>query len=460
MKARWLLLLTVLLAGAADAQALKPSDFAYGMELRVGGADALVEVTLPPEVYRAVTRADLGDVRVFNGADEVVAHVLRVPPPAPAERVAHTPPMFPIYATEGEAIDAVVMNVQRDAQGRIARIETRPPRASKAGGKRRIMAYIVDASTLTAPLSAVEFEWRGLSAGFLGTFSMQASDDLTRWSNVVTDAGIASLEFGGEQLERRRVEFSPQRAKYYRVLWPASKPLPDLPTIKFEEAARAAAPARLWEKVALRPGAAAGEFTFVLPGHFPADRARVALLPQANRVAQATLQARDGSQDAWTRRGGGSVYRLKFGSVTVDSPELLLATASGREWMLRLTPVEGLEKVEPVVELGWTPHRLVFVASGNGAFRLAYGAANVAPIGGPLGGVLADIEKRETGATVLPATLGEQLVLGGPDRLSPSAVANWRMWALWAVLFVAVGLLAWMAWTLGRRMAVSGNSLK
>jgi hypothetical protein len=119
-----------------------------------------------------------------------------------------------------------------------------------------------------------------------------------------------------------------------------------------------------------------------------------------------------------------------------------------------------LEKVEPVVELGWVPHRLVFVASGSGPFRLAYGAANVEPIGGPLGGVLADIEKPASGTVVSVATLGGELALGGPSRLSRSALADWRSWALWAALVAAVALLAWMAWSLGRRLSVSGNPEK
>jgi hypothetical protein len=459
MSSRGWWLLTVLMAHASSAQALAPGDFAFGRELVVAADGALVEVTLPPELYRAVTRADLGDVRVFNGADEVVPHVLRAaPPPAPA-RIVHTPPMFPIYAGEGEALDSVVMTVRRDVAGRIARIETKPQRARPASGKRRILAYVVDASTLGEPLAAVEFDWGAGAAGFLGSVSLQASDDLTRWSTVVSDAGIASLEFGGEQLERRRLEFAPQRAKYYRIVWPAGKPLPELPTIKFEEVARVAPPARLWEQVALQPGAAVGEFSFVTSGNIPADRARVSLLPQANRVVQATLEVREGSQASWVRRGGGSVYRLKFGALTLDSPELALS-APGREWRLRLTPAEGLEKVEPVVELGWVPHRLVFVASGSGPFRLAYGAANVEPIGGPLGGVLADIEKPASGTVVSVATLGGELALGGPSRLSRSALADWRSWALWAALVAAVALLAWMAWSLGRRLSVSGNPEK
>jgi hypothetical protein len=448
MASRWTLLLGLLVVVAASARTLKPNDFAYGADLSFSGDNALVQATLSPEVYRASTRADLGDMRVFNAAGEVVPHVLRQAPAPSASRTIDRPPLFPVYANPGQALDKVVITVRRDAQGRIGRIETH--RINQ--GNRRIVAYIVDASAIPAPVSAFELEWAGLTTDFMGSVTLQASDDLGRWSDVVTDAAIASIKFGGEQLERRRVEFAPRQAKYYRVVWPTDKPIPELPVVKLEGVPHVPAPERLWEKIALRPGAEAGQYLFTLPGSFPPERARLQLSPQANRVVQATLQTRARNQEPWAQRASGSVYRLKFGALVLDSPELVLAGMPAQEWMLRLTPAEGLENVEPSLELGWVPQRVVFVASGNGPFRLAYGASDVTPIEGPLGGVLADVEKNGPQTAVVMATLGPQAALGGADRLSSSPMSNWRTWALWAALIVAVALLSWMAWRLWQRM--------
>ena len=49
----------------------RPTDFAYGMAIAADGAQALHEIEIPAAVYRAVTRADLGAVRVLNGQGEV-----------------------------------------------------------------------------------------------------------------------------------------------------------------------------------------------------------------------------------------------------------------------------------------------------------------------------------------------------------------------------------------------------
>ncbi len=54
-----------------------PENFAHGYVLKVDGKGAIYTVELPEDVYATVTRTDLGDVRVFNGAGEVVPHTIR-----------------------------------------------------------------------------------------------------------------------------------------------------------------------------------------------------------------------------------------------------------------------------------------------------------------------------------------------------------------------------------------------
>src|SRR5690349_21227002 len=77
MKKQMFICIFALATAGLAAGAERPADFAYGIPLEADGKDALYEVTLPAAVYRGVTRADLGDLRVFNGASEVVPYALR-----------------------------------------------------------------------------------------------------------------------------------------------------------------------------------------------------------------------------------------------------------------------------------------------------------------------------------------------------------------------------------------------
>ncbi len=60
----------------ATAAGVAPSDFAYGMKFETPGSAAAYRATVPVEVYRGVTRADLTDVAVFNERNELVPHAI------------------------------------------------------------------------------------------------------------------------------------------------------------------------------------------------------------------------------------------------------------------------------------------------------------------------------------------------------------------------------------------------
>jgi Protein of unknown function (DUF3999) len=70
----------LILAGISVNAAEPAADmFAYGLKLEVEGQHAFYQLELPLEVYQSVTRRDLGDIRLFNAAGQVVPHVLRRP---------------------------------------------------------------------------------------------------------------------------------------------------------------------------------------------------------------------------------------------------------------------------------------------------------------------------------------------------------------------------------------------
>src|SRR5882757_1987999 len=84
----------------------KPTDYAYGLRIEASGSEALYDVTLPQAVYQGVTRRDLGDVRVFNGAGEVVPHAWRPRRTERADAGASAQlTLFPLKAAAGVNLD-------------------------------------------------------------------------------------------------------------------------------------------------------------------------------------------------------------------------------------------------------------------------------------------------------------------------------------------------------------------
>ena len=63
----------------AEAVPVQKNDFAYGLPIEIADEAAIYGLELPEVVYTHVTKANLGDLRVFNAAGEVVPHSLQRP---------------------------------------------------------------------------------------------------------------------------------------------------------------------------------------------------------------------------------------------------------------------------------------------------------------------------------------------------------------------------------------------
>lgn len=438
---------------ASAADPLRPADFAYGIAIETAGEAPFHEFAVPQAVYGSVTRADLGDLRVFNARDEVVPHALRRPEPAKAagEWVALT--LFPVRCNIERSPNELTLRVDRNKAGSIVRVRTTEGAAANAP----VGLYIVETRTAEKPIRALELDWKDSGGeGFAGRLAVDTSDDLQSWRTVVNEAPVLRLRHAGESLDRRQVALGALKTKYLRLRWidaPATAPV--LSRLRAEYLADAAPPERQW--LALTPAAAGekrGEFLYTLTGKMPVDRVRIRL-PQANAVATAELHARAEKGDAWQRRTGGLVYRVNKGGTDVVQDDFTVHSgAAAREWRLTLSQKDGgLGDAPPVVEVGWLPQTLVFSARGAGPYRLAYGKAGLVPGDASIERLLAEKRDGEPKFVALPARLGAQEALGGEQRLSLAlADRSWRTWILWAVLGAGVLLLGWMAARLARQM--------
>src|SRR5688572_912600 len=69
-----------LAAQVAAAAAPSKNDYASGVTIDASYAQPMIEAQLPDEIYRVVTRDDLGDLRVFNADGVPVPHAFCAAP--------------------------------------------------------------------------------------------------------------------------------------------------------------------------------------------------------------------------------------------------------------------------------------------------------------------------------------------------------------------------------------------
>src|SRR3990172_601407 len=132
-------LLALSLSAAADAP-LHSADFAYGIAIETKGDAPFHEFAVPQAVYETATRADLGDIRVFNGRDEVVPHALRRAAAAKATGAWTTLTFFPVRGSAARAPGELSLRVDRNKAGSIVRVRASEGAAANAP----VVLYIVE----------------------------------------------------------------------------------------------------------------------------------------------------------------------------------------------------------------------------------------------------------------------------------------------------------------------------
>ncbi len=436
-----------------------PQDFAYAVPLLFEGQDALYQATLPLGVYQGIVRGDLGDLRVFNAQGEVVPHMLRQP-----ERSNTSQPVlgklayFPLRGAANAGLDQLAVRIRRNTAGTLVDISSNAKTVdigsqAKPGAQAKLCGYLLDASALKQSIQALELDWKNSKDSFVGTLTIESSDDLKHWNSVARNAPLASLQFGGHRLLQQRVEFPALQAKYLRLSWPPQQQELQLGSINAELAGSRVDAALSWHKIS--GGAVAGkdgEFEFDIGAQLPLQRVRIEL-PQMNTLVQAALFSRAHTKDNWLQVNSTVLYKLHHSGQDLNNPDI---TVSGnhRYWLLRVEQKNGgIGSGVPQMQVGWQPHQLQFVTRGSAPFQLAYGSSQIKPGEFQMQNVLPKAGQDQAELKIQSAQTGAQITLGGAARLSPPAPSlPWKKWILWAVLGVSVLLLGWMAYRLVKQM--------
>ena len=433
----------------ADAESAR--DYAWGMELALDGDAAWYEFPVPRDVYESGVRADLRDLRIFDAAGEPVPYAFR-PRGAPGAAAPNTVdlPLQAISTAAPGGVDAVEMRVSHDGGREVIEIDT--PDAA-AGASAPVVGYLVDARAISEPLHALRLVLPAAANDVVRRVTLEASDDLHIWMPFASDAPILQLTAGIHRLERRRIEFAPQRAQYLRLSWPgAARPL-DVNAVQAEPGAPLRETSRQWKDVpAVAAPGTPNRYELDLGGRFPIDRLSFAL-PQANTIATMGLYSRASLLDDWEFIDSATVYRLNGEGGDFVSDDVALDGSARRYWRIAFDPRGGgVGHGDLAVRAGWVPHRIVFAARGARPFALAYGNSDAEPAALPIETLVPGYGSGAPDARIVigRARVQEPYALAGESAIVEPF--DWRRTVLWISLALSIALLAAMALQVARQM--------
>jgi len=441
------LLPAILAAASLSATAAEsPEDFAFAMPVEGLGGDALHRVAIPQAVYESAAFADLRDLRVFNGAGEVVPYAFR-----PVERASERPPpvALPIFPIQGPR-DARSEDLDLSFDKSGGKVSVRLSSRQAKPGPQALLGYLIDASVLKTPLNGIEVDWGKAAADRLVPVRLEAGDDLKHWATLAADAPLGGLSHAGRRLERKAIEYRPLKAKYLRLMWTDATQAIELKAIVGLSPEQHAQPERSWKEVVATPDAGKpGEYLADLGGRFPLERLALRL-PQENTIVPVRFLSRGKPEDRWTPVTHTVAYRLNQNGRELVSPDITVGLNSHRYWLLRVDPAAGgIGSGSLIVRAGWTPREIVFTARGSGPFRLAYGNSK-AQVGSLSIEALVPGWRTDQEPKMSVAATGPVQKLAGEAAALPRA--DLKKWGLWSALFAGVAVLAWMAWRLSKQM--------
>lgn len=453
-------------AHADDTASLTPSDFGYVRTIDPTTDDPLQAVVLDAEFYAGAVRADLNDVRVYDGDGRAVPHAVRslVDQSADSPTVV-TLPVFSIPAAKNgpeaasgmTAANQYALDVELSDSGAIVRIDPQSTtRDQEPIGRPAPNGYLVDASQRDRPIAALDFEWIGGGEQFVTPLRISGSDDLIHFVTLNPRAVLARLDQHGHLIERTRVEIAPRgdrdpAHRYLRVDW-LGEPLPvRLTGVRGELEPKRSLPTRLEAEFTGRPDPEpAGTFIFDLGGGIPVDRIQVAL-PEANTVIEARLASADDPAGPWRALYSGLLYRFDRDG-GLRNPPIPVSPHRARYIKLEASGKGGgVGAGTPTLEVAWLPEQLLFVTRGSGPFVLAYGRYDAEPGDYDASTLLGITGKEEKDVAPSSAHLGNPRRSAGDAVFEPvEEPISIRTIGLWSLLAVIVAFVLALSVRLAR----------
>ncbi|MFC0677019.1 DUF3999 domain-containing protein [Lysobacter korlensis] len=421
------------------ALATPRGDYAWQWPLAAARSDdGAFRVVLDETVYRRIRTPTLRDLTVIdrNGA-AMPASLIAAAPPAARVAPRRQLPWFALPPPSRSTADGHWSLVtEADADGRLRRVDVRGGAPQAPGAPQG--ALLVDASSVRAPLAALELEWRDVGAVDAG-YRIEASHDLEHWRTLATHGRLVDLRQDGRRLLQQRIEFSDAPvARYLRLTPEPGAAGLEITAVTAEVAVAAPTVPPRWLTLSPRPAAAessqqATVFEYELDGRFPVHTADVEL--PGNHAVEWRLETRDDPEAPW-RAVAGPWIAFRIGasaSSTHSAPQPLARLVRDRYWRLRSSaPISG----SPVLRLGYRPESLVFVAQGAPPYTLVAGSAEARRADAPVPALLDALRAaRGTGWQPAMARLGAMRELAGEAALRP--VRDWKAWLLWSVLGLA-----------------------
>ncbi|MET0534138.1 MAG: DUF3999 domain-containing protein [Steroidobacter sp.] len=439
----------VIAASPILAAAPSKDDYANGISVAAPQSQPMIETVLPEEVYRTVTRGDLGDLRVFNAEGLPVPHAFCAASQVSEPKVTEQSlPVFVLRGREQDTTGGARVEVQTSAGTRVG-VNDSSGVENEAASR---LIHIIDAREVNQPLRAIRFDWSSTDGVSELKVRIEASEDLDRWQTIVPNSTLLLAQQDGQELRRERIELPTREYEYLRVQRVDGGPPLAINSVMAEQVEAAEEIEPVWFNGARMQSNESEVLLFDAAHVAPVSYARLRL-PQENSSVGIAIQSRNDDDSPWRTRWSGESYVIVTDTTRRESPPARFDSTTDRYWRVQLQNDPQVYQAAGL-ELGYYPARVRFLAQGAGPFTVAFGsrrAEDAHPA--RCDGLLRDVSAADRERMVEVGYPGQVFALGGDTALQPLPKrTSVKVVVLWVVLVVGVALLVGMALSLLQRV--------
>ncbi len=432
----------LLVAGSISASlASAPviDDFAFRAEI-APASQALQHLDLPLELLLNVTRADLGDIAVFDADGKTLPHLIRKPPAQVLrEQIELQFHAFDSFHRQNAKI--VTIREQNQQDGKLSEKQT----TETIENHLLKQDYLIELPGHPR-VNKLELNWTQEPANQLLQVKLEVGNELDKLRTFDQRKTLSNLN--PDTPEWRLIKNIPQNQKYLRITAPDNiKRFELLQVIGHYQ--KIPAKPKLWHEVELsRQTIDNIEYqSFDSPSAaIPGALRIVPRLPHSS-ISGSLYASKDEFRHKRRIRSYFQQHNITSSEVKPNQP-IRLPNQHYQHWWITLEPQTDQP---PKLEFAYPLSELLFLGNGNSPYSLAWGnylsqgqTSNLARL---LDSNLSQSENRGVKTNLVSIRSA-----GGPGRLTPETKLPWKKWLLWMLLVLAAVITGGMAIGLYREM--------
>jgi hypothetical protein len=418
------------------------SDFAYQASLDEVD-QRMQRVPLSLEIILALTRADLGDVAVFNVDGKQLVHTI-IRAPKPIQDFSRTLAFHEFSRFQRQHSKTVTTREQNQQAGSLTELET----TQTVPIKTRRKDYLVELtdSENTANFERIELQWMHEPADQILELKVEVGNALDDLRVIRPRKSLTNRD--SSDISWRSIERIPPGYRYLRLT-----PLNNVTRFELQRVdghyreSGAAAELHHHMKTERFEDDGTSYYTIPFPSRVNADSIRV-IPATSNSVISGQLYAsRDEVGKRVLLQRGFRQHNIANEDIRPSTP---IKLARRPYHSISFTSDAALSEA-PTIELIYPQYELLFLGDGNRPYSLAWGnhesSGPVSDLSAILQGSLQ--QAQQDAGLARPGATEES---GGQARLTPQPELPWKKWLLWTLLILAVIVTARMASKLYREM--------